>query len=216
MYGWRERSPIRYPTPPRPKRSKSFSQQRLSKRSFSRDKTPSTPMLEYRCAGGTETLTLRTVTDGLPTPGDLRNVLTKKREPPREKRPGVIEHVVQDYRYPQTYHEIQMRRHDHTANPMGAKGEIKEPEMKPQLTEIGADSTTVGTLGACSLPNDSLHHKTAVVMRKNVVDGDQDDQQRFNEYMKKRPMTSDDFQPCQCRGKGVQVWMRLCGCGCLL
>jgi len=173
-------------------------------------------MLEYQCNDVTKTqsLTFRAYTDGLPTPGDLRNFLTKKRDPPREKRPGVIEHVVDDYRYPQTYHEITMTRHGATGYPAGTKGEIGETETKPQLAAAGSDSTAVGMLGAYSLPFDSLGHKTGVVQRENIVDGDQDDKQRFKEYVQKRPMTSDDFNPCSCRGQGVQVWMRLCGCGC--
>ena len=95
----------------------------------------------------------------------------------------MIECVVDDYRYPQTYHEITMTRHGATGYPAGTKGEIGETETKPQLAAAGSDSTAVGMLGAYSLPFDSLGHKTGVVQRENIVDGDQDDKQRFKEYV---------------------------------
>merc|ERR1711970_1289863 len=67
-------------------------------------------MAEYerRKSGDNESksLTLRAFSDGLPTAGDLRNFLTTKRSPPKQKQRGVEEHVVRDYRYPQTMHEI--------------------------------------------------------------------------------------------------------------
>jgi len=217
MYGWRERSPVRYPTPKRPKRSRSHSLQRVTKTSGSPGKSPFAPMVEYRCdnSGGkqTKSLTLRAFTDGLPSPGDLRNFLTSKRQPPKEKWPGVTEHVVQDYCYPQTCHEIQMIRHEHPGNGSGSKGDsVGQSEVKPMLSD--GSQTTVNTLGGYTLPFDTLRHKTAVVRRKNVVDGDQDDKQKYKEYVKRHPTTSNDFNACRCRGKGVQVWMRLCGCGC--
>ena len=95
------------------------------------------------------------------------------------KRPGVIEHVVQDYRYPQTCHEIQMVRQG--GNP--ACRSTGQLEVEQDLE--GASSVVVDTLG--SGPDlDTLRHKTSVFMRNDIVDGDQDDKNRFKEYVKVR------------------------------
>lgn len=235
MYGWRERSPIRYPTPQRPKRTKSLSHHH-AKTSDGRGFSFATPMLEYRCRdddeGQTEAITLRAFTDGLPSQGgDLRNFLSRKREPVKEVRPGVTEHLVQDYHYPTTVHELTLKRkrpnrgnNNNDDNDFSGARICGSGNDAFRLTdESGASSSVVvdtlvaggGRGGVVKSGLDALlSHNTTVYMKNDVVDGDQDDKRRFKEYIKKRPLTSDDFSSCRCFGKGVQVWMRLCGCGC--
>jgi len=217
MYGWRERSPIRYPASARPGRNGSRSEDDIidfmiqhsgSRRSRGKDVLP---MAEYerRKSGDNESksLTLRAFSDGLPTAGDLRNFLTTKRSPPKQKQRGVEEHVVRDYRYPQTLHEIKMVQSN------GATEEI--PQLETGLTAAFGEpeSSAVARLGPKS-PGKKISYSTSVFQKRDIVDGDKDDRERFKEYVKRRPITGNDFDPCECGGKGVQVWMRLCGCGC--
>jgi len=208
MYGWRERSPIRYPTSGKLDKVASRSDYDIVKRRSSRSCGDDVllPVAEYRCQTSrgkpTESLTLRAFSDGLPTAGDLRNFLTTKRSPPKQKQRGVVEHVVRDYRYPQTLHEFTMVR---------SKG---TPEQQPELgLSSHVDGSAIDTLKPDHTDGKVLH-STSIFHKRDVVDGDHDDQQRFKEYVKRRPVTGEDFDPCECGGKGVQVWMRLCGCGC--
>lgn len=106
---------------------------------------------------------------------------------------------------------IEARRHPHRLNEADVEEEVIADYSYPQHVREMQMVRRIKENGVV----DTLREASFVVQRRNKVKGDADDADRYSRYLQQtKTMTSDDFGGCQCKRKGVQIWIRLCGCGC--